>query len=96
MGEFRWAKGTEPKEWAEARDQALEGFALALDANPKARRRLDEAHKVLSGLPGGGPLAARLATIMAAPAPDLGALSALVRDLDAEVSTLRRAAEVAS
>jgi hypothetical protein len=95
LGQVHWVKGTEPEEWAKARDQTLEGFALALDANPKARQRLDEAHKVLSGLPGGGPLATRLATIMAAPEPDLGALSALVRDLDAKVGTLRRAAEVA-
>jgi hypothetical protein len=95
LGQVHWAKGTEPKEWASARDQALEGFALALDGNPKARPRLEEAHKVLSGLPGGEQLAGRLATILAAPAPDLGALSALVRDLDVKVSGLRRAAEVA-
>jgi hypothetical protein len=95
LRQVRWARGLEPKDWAAGRDRTLEGFALALDANPKARPRLDEARRALSALPGGEPLARRLAAILADPTLDLGALSGLVRDLDAKVSALRRAAEVA-
>jgi hypothetical protein len=94
LRQVHWAKGLEPDDWAAARDKAIEGFALALDANPEAQTRLGEALKALSAQPGGEQFARRLAAILAAPAPDLGALSALVRDLDSKVSTLRQAAEV--
>jgi len=94
LRQVRWDKGLEPEDWAAARDEVLAGYALAVDSRPEARAQLAGAEQALSALPGGEPFARRLAALQAAPALDLEALSAQVRDLDDEVRSLREATEI--
>lgn len=89
----RWDKGLEPEDWAAARDQVFEAYALALDNRPQARTRLAGANKALTALSAGRVYARRLTRLRAAPVLDLAALSALVHDLDVKVQALRDAAE---
>lgn len=85
----------EPKDWTSVRTQVLQGYALALDSRPGAPKQLTEAQRALSAMPGGEPFVQRLAALQAAPARNPAALSALVRDLDATMRSLREAAQVA-
>jgi hypothetical protein len=94
LGRVHWDKGLEPKDWAAARDQVLDAYALTLDARPGAAAKLAEAEKVLAALPDGNRFARRLAGLQTASAPSPVALAALVSDLDAKVRSLRDAAEL--
>ena len=94
LRQVRWKQGLEPGDWAAAQDEVLAGYALALDSRPDAPKQLAEAHQALAALSGGEPFARRLAGLQAAPVQDLAALSALVRDLDTKVRSLREAAEI--
>jgi len=94
LRQVHWQKGLEPKDWVAARDQVLQGYALALDSRPEARARLAGAERTMAALTGAEPFARRLSEAQTGPTPDFAALSKLVKNLDSKVDSFRDSAEV--